>query len=181
MARKQTASTAQQDGIEFITNSAEETQQLGEQLGACLQAGDVVALDGELGSGKTTLTQGIAKGLGCNPDRVKSPTFVLVREYPGKTPLIHVDAYRLSGTPEAALLDVGLLFTQKSVTLIEWAKRLDSLLPPDHLLVQLHHLSTNRRKIIVTSCGGFSQERLNPVRTRQSQKPREDTHEAAGD
>src|SRR3990167_3938844 len=90
---------------ELVSGSVEETQAVGERLGRWLRAGDVVALRGELGSGKTTLVQGIARGLEREPGSIKSPTFVLMREYPGEVPLIHVDGYRLSGGRKSTRLN----------------------------------------------------------------------------
>jgi tRNA threonylcarbamoyladenosine biosynthesis protein TsaE len=142
----------------------EETQAVGERLGRWLLAGDVVALRGELGAGKTTLVQGIARGLGRDPGSVKSPTFVLAREYPGDTPLIHVDGYRLSGAPAAAWLDLDLLFGPRKITLIEWAERFDGLLPERHVLVELSHVSVNRRRLRVSVAGEWPAERLAALR-----------------
>ena len=141
-------------GVEFLSGSVEDTQAFGEQLGRVLRPGDVVALYGELGSGKTTLIQGIARGLGRDPDTVKSPTFVLMREYPGEVPLIHVDGYRLAGPPAVAWLDADLIFSPHKITLIEWAERFADLLPEDHLDVRLGHVSTHRRRICLI--GGTS-------------------------
>lgn len=132
---------------EFTSSSIEQTHQLGEQLGSCLRPGDVVALYGELGSGKTTLIQGVAKGAGIDPDRVKSPTFVLQREYAGTTPLIHIDGYRLQGGEDVAWLDTELMFSPSKITVIEWAERFEGLLPAERLDVRLQHLSANRRKL----------------------------------
>ena len=132
---------------EFTTASIEQTRQLGEQLGRCLRSGDVVALYGELGSGKTTLIQGVAKGVGVEPDRVKSPTFVLQREYPGATPLIHIDGYRLQGGDDVAWLDTELMFAPSKITVIEWAERFEGLLPAGRLEIRLQHVSANRRKL----------------------------------
>ena len=139
--------------IEIVTSSVEETQAFGEQLGKLLEAGDSVALQGELGTGKTTLIQGITKGLGVTGVAVKSPTFVLVREYPGRVPVVHIDAYRLEGAPAAAWLDVDLLLGPEKVTLIEWAERVETLLPADHLRLELQHVSSNRRRIQVVPRG----------------------------
>ena len=83
--------------FEWISRSVEDTHAFGERLGAALSAGDVIGLIGELGTGKTTLIQGVAKGLGIDPQRVKSPTFVLAREYPRRVPVTHLDGYRLEG------------------------------------------------------------------------------------
>ncbi|MBI4598125.1 MAG: tRNA (adenosine(37)-N6)-threonylcarbamoyltransferase complex ATPase subunit type 1 TsaE [Candidatus Omnitrophica bacterium] len=143
--------------FEAVTASVEETHALGEQLGRLLQPGDVVALRGELGSGKTTLIQGIAKGLGCDPHRVKSPTFVLMREYSGPAPVVHIDGYRLSGAPAAAWLDVDLMFSPSKITLIEWAERFEGVLPSDHVEISLAHVSTNRRRITFRGTGARGQ------------------------
>jgi tRNA threonylcarbamoyladenosine biosynthesis protein TsaE len=150
--------------LEIVTNSVEETQAIGEQLGRTLRPGDVVALQGELGSGKTTLIQGIARGLGRDPDAIKSPTFVLMREYPpgptvagagagGEVPVIHVDGYRLEGPPAVSWLDVDLIFSPHKITLIEWAERFAGLLPEDVVIVQLTHVSTNRRRLSCRATG----------------------------
>lgn len=141
------------DAIEISSGSVEETQALGERLGAALRPGDVVALFGELGSGKTTLIQGIAKGLGRDPQTIKSPTFVLMREYPGDVPLVHIDGYRLEGPASVAWLDVELIFSPHKITLIEWAERFADLLPEQRLELHLSHVSTNRRKIVLVPCG----------------------------
>jgi tRNA threonylcarbamoyladenosine biosynthesis protein TsaE len=132
---------------EFVSASVERTQAVGERLGRWLEPGDVVALFGELGSGKTTLIQGIARGLGRDPDTVKSPTFVLVREYPGQVPLVHADGYRLDGALQAAWLDVDLLFSARKITVIEWAERFAELLPADYLAARLAYVSANRRRL----------------------------------
>jgi len=104
-----------------------------------------------LGSGKTTLIQGIARGLGHSPSAIKSPTFVLMREYGGDVPLIHVDGYRLESPPMVAWLDVEMIFSASKITLIEWAERFTELLPEQTIDVRLSHLSTNRRRITVTA------------------------------
>lgn len=139
--------------VELLSGSVEETQAFGERIGRLLRSGDVVALQGELGSGKTTLIQGMARGLGRDPSTVKSPTFVLVREYPGEVPIVHVDGYRLEGPPAVARLDVELIFSPQKITLIEWAERFAGLLPEHHLRVQLSHVSTNRRRLQLVPSG----------------------------
>ena len=138
---------------EFISRSVEETQQLGARLGAQLAAGDVVGLIGELGSGKTTFVQGLANGMGLDPSVVKSPTFVLMREYRGRVPLIHMDGYRLDHPDQALWLDVDWLFSPKRVTVIEWADRLSTALPPDYLELRFAHKTTNHRRISAMAHG----------------------------
>ena len=144
--------------LEFNTKSAEETQRLGEQLGALLSAGDVLALAGELGSGKTTFIQGLAKGLGIDPDRVKSPTFVLLREYPGPVPLVHIDGYRLEGAESALWLDLDWLFSRRKVTAIEWADRLQACLPEERLELRFEHKRTNQREIRAVAHGARARQ-----------------------
>lgn len=139
--------------FEWMSGSVEQTQAFGERLGRALSPGDVVACYGALGSGKTTLIQGIAQGLGRDPESIKSPTFVLVRDYPGEVPLVHVDAYRLDGSPAVAWLDLDLIFSPRKITVIEWAERFGGLLPQEHLALRLEHVSANRRRMTVEGHG----------------------------
>ena len=126
----------------YVTRSPEETQELGRRLGALLEVGDLVLLQGPLGSGKTTLTQGIAWGAGVT-GYAHSPTFVLVNEYAGRITLHHVDLYRLDGGTTAVgdLREVeeldfeGMLATGACV--VEWADRASDALSPSHLAVSL--------------------------------------------
>src|SRR5438552_4532249 len=114
---------------ELRTTSAEQTEAAGERLAAALGPGDVVALVGELGAGKTCFVQGLVRGLGATT-LATSPTFVLVNEYRGRLPIHHVDAYRVSGP--ADMVDIGLLelIDSDGITIIEWADRISALLPP---------------------------------------------------
>ena len=153
MARRGGSRTTHAPLVELTTATPEETQAFGQRLGRLLRPGDVVAFYGELGSGKTTLIQGLAQGLGSDPERVKSPTFVLLREYRGPTPIIHIDGYRLEGAPAVAWLDTDLIFSPSKVTLIEWAERFEGLLPPAHVALRLSHVSTNRRRILLEAVG----------------------------
>jgi len=145
--RKRTA--IEEAGFEMASGSIEETRAFGEQVGRLLKAGDVVALFGELGSGKTTWIQGLAKGLGRDPEMIKSPTFVLMRTYPGDPVLIHLDGYRLEGPPSVTWLDLDLVFSPGAITVIEWAERFAGLLPDASIEIRLSHVSANRRKLLV--------------------------------
>ncbi len=145
--------------FELTTKSVEETQQFGERLGSLLSGGDVIALIGELGSGKTTCIQGLAKGLGVDPSVVKSPTFVLLRDYAGgRVGMIHVDGYRLEGEAQAVWLDVEWIFSPKKVTVIEWADRIASCLPENYLELRLAHKTTNQRSIVVIPHGSGAEK-----------------------
>lgn len=139
----------------FIIESAEAMQQLGRDLAASLTPGDVVLLHGDLGAGKTTLTQGVARGLGIDQP-VQSPTFTLVREHEGSSMrLYHLDLYRLDDPDE--LEDVGYelyINPTDGVSLIEWPERADDWLPERFLLVQIEHLGGDRRQVTLTQHGG---------------------------
>lgn len=135
----------------MISNNIEETIKVGSKLAKSLKAGSVVALVGELGSGKTVLTKGIAKGLGVKNVRyVNSPTFVIIKEYKGKLPLYHFDLYRLN---KSSLLDSENFeeyFYGDGVTVIEWADKIRKLLPPKYMEVRLSVAGENKRKIIIS-------------------------------
>lgn len=130
----------------IITFNAEETMALGERLGRALQAGDVIALFGDLGAGKTTLTKGIAVGLGLAAD-IHSPTFTLIHEHPGAVPLYHVDLYRLSKEEEIETLGLDEYIYGDGVTIIEWADRMKELLPPDRLDIELRMKGDTEREL----------------------------------
>lgn len=121
---------------------------MGERLGATLAAGDVVALTGELGAGKTCFVQGLARGLGVQV-RATSPTFVLINEYRGRLPVHHVDAYRTGSATE--LIDLGLLdlFGGDGVTVVEWAERAAPLLPARAVHVHIDGLGDEPRTITI--------------------------------
>lgn len=131
--------------VQILT--ADEMIELGKRIAAHLCGGDIVALYGPLGAGKTTLIQGIAEGLGVSK-RAISPTFVLVREYPGRLPLFHVDAYRLEGI-DPGEVDLQVAFSEYvsrgGVVAIEWAEYIKQLLPSERLDVFLSHESIGRR------------------------------------
>ncbi len=127
----------------------EETAAAGERLAATLGPGDVVALTGELGAGKTCFIQGVVRGLGV-PGRATSPTFVLINEYRGgRLPVYHVDAYRTGSLAE--LQDLGLpeLFDGEGVTLVEWADKLEPLLPARTIRVHLEGVGDEPRVIAI--------------------------------
>jgi tRNA threonylcarbamoyladenosine biosynthesis protein TsaE len=129
-----------------VSRSPEETQAIGERLGARLVAGSVVACTGELGAGKTCFLQGLARGLGVTGD-VTSPTFVLVNHYRGRLPVYHLDAYRTGSLTE--LVDLGLeeMLHGDGVTVIEWADKLRPLLPARTIHVHLSGLGDEPREI----------------------------------
>ncbi len=118
---------------EWISNGAEETFDLGKQIGGRLAGGEILLLSGSLGAGKTIFVKGIAAGLGIDPTEVTSPSFTLVNPYQGRLSLYHIDLYRLDDGPSSAhAVDLDDLLTQeKAVIVIEWAERLGSYPVPD--------------------------------------------------
>lgn len=131
-----------------LSASAEETEAAGERLGRTLGPGAVVALTGELGTGKTCFVQGLARGLGV-ATRPTSPTFVLVTHYRGRLPLHHVDAYRAGSVAELSDLGLEELFGGEGVTAVEWAEKLLPLLPPGTIHVHLEGVGDEPRMIMV--------------------------------
>jgi tRNA threonylcarbamoyladenosine biosynthesis protein TsaE len=120
--------------VRVLSHSESETREVGARLATVLQPGDVVALYGELGAGKTRLIQGICRGLGVR-EEVTSPSFVLINEYRGRIPVYHFDFYRLERLEEIAGLGIEEYFDGSGVCLIEWADRAEPLLPPERIEV----------------------------------------------
>jgi len=132
--------------LEIVSNSAEETRKIGMKLGKLAASGDVIFLVGTLGAGKTCLTQGIARGLGIN-EYTASPSFVLVREHRGKLPLYHIDLYRLDRIEEVAQLGLDDYLYGNGVCVVEWADKGLSVLPEEHLLIEMQIVSPMKRKL----------------------------------
>jgi tRNA threonylcarbamoyladenosine biosynthesis protein TsaE len=134
----------------MLTNSAGETILIAEKLAKTLKPGDMIALSGDLGSGKTTFTKGIGKGLGVkNPRRINSPTFVLIKEYNGKIPLYHLDLYRLDNLEEIENLGIEEYIYGTGVTVIEWAEKIECLLPEKRVLVKFKIKGDNKREVLI--------------------------------
>jgi len=133
---------------EFISKRPEDTIRLGKALGGCLKDGDVVALVGELGSGKTTLTKGIARGLGVRDAKyVNSPSFVIIKEYEGRVPLYHFDLYRLDEIGDVETTGYEEYFEGNGVCVIEWADKITDLLPKTFIKIKLQFKTENSRVI----------------------------------
>ena len=135
------------------TNSPEETIELGRKLGSQLKGGEVIALCGPLGSGKTHLIKGIAAGLGAEDNTiVNSPTFVIVNEYTGRLDIYHIDAYRLNSISEFEMLGFDDFCYPHSVVLIEWADKIESAIEMiNYIRIDIQHCCQNTRKIIITN------------------------------
>ncbi len=135
----------------MITNSPEDTLELGRKFGKKLKPGSVVALIGELGAGKTIFTKGIAKALGVKEYKyVNSPSFVIVKEYKSKKiPLYHFDLYRFQSSRDLDTVEYEEYFYSRGISVVEWADRAPDVLPDGYILVKFKHLRNNRREIVI--------------------------------
>jgi tRNA threonylcarbamoyladenosine biosynthesis protein TsaE len=142
--------------LEFMSRSPDQTQRLGARLGVLLKGGDVICLEGSLGSGKTCLAQGIGRGWGIGQTLI-SPTFVLVREYArpeGRVKLHHIDLYRVSGEVEALTLGIEeLLGDEQAICIIEWAERARRLIPEERLWIELAFANLTHRTLCFAAQG----------------------------
>ncbi len=141
--------------MEFITKSARETQKVGRKIAVNLvkETPSIIALTGDLGSGKTTFVQGFVKGLGVRK-RIISPTFILMRTYKAKkkNTLYHLDLYRIESDFEKEIKNLGvkdLWKEEKNILVIEWAEKIKNLLPDDTIWIKFEYLSDGQRKIII--------------------------------
>ena len=135
--------------LNLTTSSAEETIEFGRKIGAMLKGGEIIAMQGTLAAGKTTITKGIAESLGVK-DTITSPTFCLISEYEGKIPLYHMDVYRLDGGEDFINLGVEDMIYGKGVSIIEWSEKVMSELPKQTIILKLEPVeNTTNRKITI--------------------------------
>ena len=147
------------DPVVLETTDPAQTEAWAATLAASLKAGDILALEGELGAGKTTLVRGLARGLGIDPGAVSSPTFALLNEYEGgRLTLVHIDAYRLSSPEELASLGWERLIDDPTVAIaVEWPSRIEGALPPERTMtITLQHTGEHSRTIAVTPPRGWT-------------------------
>ena len=132
----------------FTTHSPEETIELGKKIGTLLQKGDILALQGTLAAGKTTLTKGLAQSLGVK-DVITSPTFCLISEYEGKMPLYHMDVYRLDGAEDFANLGTEDMLYGNGISIIEWSEKIMSELPKKTIKIDITPNEDGSRSISI--------------------------------
>jgi len=138
--------------LKLVTHSAEQTQKLGTSIGKLAEPGDIYLLIGDLGAGKTCLTQGIAYGLDIQ-EYTLSPSFVIMRELHGRFALYHMDFYRLDNIKEISDLGLDDYLYGKGVCVIEWANKGMTVLPEDHLVIKIDYLSGNERNFVIEPKG----------------------------
>ena len=153
--------------IQITTDSVAETQSVGQILGATLKQPFIIALNGDLGSGKTAFVQGVAKGLDVSEKYyITSPTFTLINEYPGRHRLIHVDLYRIEYIAELEEIGLDEVLNRDAVIAIEWADKLPEGSLPDHLTFQFKIISEESRKIDIFAYGHPENNLLKTVEKR---------------
>ncbi|MDL2228919.1 tRNA (adenosine(37)-N6)-threonylcarbamoyltransferase complex ATPase subunit type 1 TsaE [Treponema sp. OttesenSCG-928-L16] len=134
---------------EFASASPEDTLRIGEIIGKRLRPGNILALTGGLGAGKTCFSKGIAKALGVE-EEITSPTYTIINEYQGRLTFYHIDAYRLSGDEDFAALGAEELLYGEGISLIEWSERIPNSIPPEALTVEFEIQEGNKRRIRIT-------------------------------
>lgn len=145
---------------EMVTRSPKETLELGQRIGELLQPGSIICLSGELGAGKTALTQGLAKGLGVY-DYITSPTYTIVNEYEGRIPLFHFDVYRLENEEEIYEIGFDEYLEKNGVVVIEWASIIENALPHEHLWITIEkNEDLEERVLTLTPRGSYYEELL---------------------
>ncbi len=150
--------------MKIISNSISDTLKIGKQIAKNLQRGDIICLFGELGSGKTALTKGIAAGLGIKKNTVISPSFVLLRQYnAGNIPLYHFDLYKLNNPEDIFFLGYEEYLYDKGITVIEWADRLKYLLPKEYLKIKLYIKADKQRLLEMAALGRNYKELLDKI------------------
>lgn len=151
-------------GVTITTDSTEATRALGRKLGEALEPGSCVALVGPLGAGKTQFVKGMAAGAGVPDDvTVNSPTFVLVNEYAGRLHLYHLDAYRVGHVAELEALGFAEMLGDGGAVIIEWADRVATILPDDHLAVHFEHVGEAERRLTAVAGGERSRRLLSAL------------------
>lgn len=152
------------------THGEGQTIELGRQLGAVARPGDVLALVGPLGAGKTRLIKGLAAGLGvADPKKVVSPSFVIIIEHPAPTPLVHVDAFRLAGPAELQALGFEEICQSQAVVAVEWAERVAAILPEQRLEANLEPTDEQTRQVRLTAYGAAGRRWLRALARKRGQ------------
>ena len=159
--------------MEFISHTPQETERIGKLLGSMLTRGDIIALAGELGTGKTTLVRGMAQGMGIEGNEVASPSFTLVNEYAGggplakaSLPLYHIDLYRLDDEGDLLGIDYEEYIRGDGAVVIEWADRIPQAVPAESLWIRLRYLDVERREIAFQAQGDRYEKIVEELRRR---------------
>ncbi|UCE97695.1 MAG: tRNA (adenosine(37)-N6)-threonylcarbamoyltransferase complex ATPase subunit type 1 TsaE [Dehalococcoidia bacterium] len=156
--------------FDIISNNPPQTQQLGKNIGRLTLPGDILLLVGNLGAGKTCLTQGIAYGLDID-EYISSPSFVLIREFSGRLPLYHIDLYRLDLPEEIATLGLDDYLYGSGVCVIEWAEKGLNLMPSDFMLIRINYLDDIKRSFELEAKGTHYNKMLKELKAEKTYVP----------
>ena len=148
----------------FTTNSSEETKCLGKKIGRFLKECDVIALIGNLGTGKTTIANGLCCGLGVKESYITSPTYTIINQYDGRIPVYHIDLYRLNDSRELYNIGWDEYIYGHGACIIEWADKAAEMLPEEYLMVNIEVTGMDKRKIILQAKGASYKNLLERVR-----------------
>ena len=148
----------------FITNNPEETKCLGKKIGELLKQGNVVALIGNLGAGKTVIANGLCAGLGVKEGYITSPTYTIINQYDGRIPVYHIDLYRLNNSKELYNLGWDEYIYGYGACIIEWADKAREMLSEEYLMVKIELTGNEKRKIILQAKGASYKSLLEKVR-----------------
>lgn len=154
----------EENRVETLSRSPEDTQSIGKTLGAHALPGHVLLLIGELGAGKTCLTQGVLWGLG-GGEYARSPTFVMAAQYTGRLTLYHMDLYRVDSAAELTDLGLDEYLYGDGVSVVEWADRVPGLMPRDHLQIQIEHAGETERRLTLSASAPEYEDLLNAVKS----------------
>lgn len=161
------------EGLRVLLPSTAAARRLGRALGRALAADDLIGLDGPLGAGKTTLIQGLARGLGVPPSvQVNSPTFTLINQYQGRLTLYHADLYRLAREEELAELGLWEIAEAGGVVAVEWISRFPTALPHDRLQIELSFAGDEVRALVLSALGPRAQLRLAEIKGALARPPK---------
>ncbi len=155
--------------VQVTSRSPENTQSVGRILGEHARPGDVFLLVGELGAGKTCLTQGVLWGLGLD-EYARSPTFVLVSQYNGRLTLYHMDLYRLDTFDEIADLGLDEYLLGDGLSVVEWAEKAPEIFPEQHLMIQIEYLDETTRRLTLASSDEHHAETMDAVKASMAKK-----------
>lgn len=153
--------------MNFNLENKEKTKVFGEFLGSILKPGNVICLNGDLGTGKTTMSKSIGLGMGIS-DYITSPTFTIINEYYGKLNLYHFDTYRLTDDADVEYLGFDEYFYGDGVCIIEWADRIKDALPEDYLNINLKRIDEEKRNVEITAVGSRSEEILEELKNNEN-------------
>lgn len=136
--------------MRFVSYSVEETIEFGKKFAGNLNKGDVVCLEGDLGAGKTHFVKGIASYFGVDQEKVNSPTFTLINEYPGEIPIFHFDCYRLKAIQEALEIGIEEYLYGEGISVIEWPSKIKEIIPESAIQIEIKHEGTSERSILIS-------------------------------